>query len=62
LNEREINMMIKCLEKIAEELHILNQYLSESNKNLIEIRKELKEIAKRILGVEDTISVLPVHG
>ena len=58
MNEREINMMIKCLEKIAEELHTMNRYLGEINKNLVENRKELKEIAERILGVEDTLSVM----
>lgn len=58
MNEREINMMIKCLEKIAVELHTMNRYLGEINKNLVENRKELKEIAERILGVEDTLSVM----
>jgi len=51
-------MMIKCLEKIAVELHTMNRYLGEINKNLVENRKELKEIAERILGVEDTLSVM----
>ena len=36
----------------------MNRYLGEINKNLVENRKELKEIAERILGVEDTLSVM----